>query len=46
MFEALTARDVHLVAGCAAAGALFLAGGTLMADLAHAMADPRVREAE
>src|SRR5688500_14140358 len=29
MYEALVARDVYLVAGCAAAGALFLAAATL-----------------
>jgi peptide/nickel transport system permease protein len=43
MFDALIARDVYLVAGCATAGAVFLAAGTLMADVAHALADPRVR---
>ena len=32
MFEALRARDLFLVAGCAATGALFLALGTLVAD--------------
>ncbi len=45
MYEALAARDVYLVAGCAAAGAVFLACGTLVADLAQAAADPRLREA-
>jgi peptide/nickel transport system permease protein len=43
MFDALRARDLYLVAGCAAAGALFLALGTLVADLLHAAADPRTR---
>jgi peptide/nickel transport system permease protein len=44
MYEALRARDIYLVAGCAAAGALFLALGSLMSDLLLALADPRVRE--
>lgn len=41
--QALEYRDTYLVAGCAAAGAAFLAAGILLADLAHAYADPRVR---
>lgn len=44
MYEALRARDIYLVAGCAAAGALFLALGSLLSDLLLALADPRVRE--
>ncbi|MEO8257378.1 MAG: ABC transporter permease [Acidobacteriota bacterium] len=44
MFEALRARDVYLVAGCAAAGSLFLACGTLLSDAALALVDPRARE--
>jgi peptide/nickel transport system permease protein len=44
MYEALRARDIYLVAGCAAAGALFLAIGSLISDLLLAAADPRVRE--
>lgn len=44
MYEALLARDVNLVAGCAAAGAVFVAAGTLASDIAVAWADPRVRE--
>lgn len=44
MYDALRARDVYLVAGCAAAGALFLAIGGVIADLLHAVSDPRVRE--
>jgi peptide/nickel transport system permease protein len=44
MFDALRARDLYLVAGCAAAGSLFLAGGSVVSDLAHAWVDPRVRE--
>jgi len=46
MFDALRARDIYLVAGCAAAGALFLALGSLVSDLLLAVADPRVRDAE
>jgi peptide/nickel transport system permease protein len=44
MLEALSARDVYLVAGCAGAGAVFLACATLASDLALAFVDPRVRE--
>ena len=43
MFDALRARDLYLVAGCAATGAVFLAVGTLIADVLLAIADPRVR---
>ena len=46
MFDALKARDMFLVAGCAATGALFLAAGTLIADLLLAYTDPRVRSGE
>lgn len=45
MYEALFARDIPLVAGCAVAGSLFLAVATLAADVAHAIADPRLRNA-
>lgn len=45
MRQALMARDTYLVAGCAAAGAVFLAAGVLAADVAHAMADPRIEGA-
>ena len=45
MLQALRSRDVYLVAGCAGAGALFLACGTLLSDLALAMLDPRARDA-
>jgi ABC-type dipeptide/oligopeptide/nickel transport system permease component len=45
MLDALNARDTYLVAGCAAAGAAFLAAGILAADVAHAMLDPRIEEA-
>jgi peptide/nickel transport system permease protein len=43
MVEALRARDLYLVAGCGAAGALFLAIGTFVSDLLLALADPRAR---
>jgi peptide/nickel transport system permease protein len=43
-YEALRARDVYLVAGCAAMGAFLLALGTLAGDLLLAAIDPRVRE--
>jgi peptide/nickel transport system permease protein len=44
MLDALRARDVYLVAGCAGAGAIFLASGTLVSDVALALVDPRARE--
>ncbi len=44
MLDALGARDVYLVAACAGTGSLFLAGATLLSDLALAFVDPRVRE--
>jgi peptide/nickel transport system permease protein len=43
-FEALRAREVYLVAACAATGAAFLALGTVTGDLLLAAADPRVRQ--
>jgi peptide/nickel transport system permease protein len=46
MYDALRARDIYLVSGCAAMGACFLALGTLIGDLLLAVADPRVREGE
>ena len=42
--EALRARDVFLVAGCAATGSVFLACGTFLSDAALALVDPRARE--
>jgi len=45
MLGALRTRDVYLVAGCAGAGALFLALGTLCSDVALAFVDPRASEA-
>ena len=44
MYGALVSRDIYLVAGCAAAGSLFLAFGNLLSDLTLAAADPRIRE--
>ncbi len=46
LYDALLARDLYLVAGCAAVGSLFLAAGTLAADLALLFVDPRLRERE
>lgn len=43
-FEALRARDLHLVAGCAAAGAACLAAGIFASDLALAAVDPRIED--
>jgi peptide/nickel transport system permease protein len=42
MYQALQARDLYLVAGCAATGAVCLAAGIFLADLASAALDPRV----
>ena len=44
LYDALRTRDLYLIAGSAAAGALFLAIGTLIADALHAAADPRLRQ--
>jgi len=44
MYDALRGRDIDLVAGCALAGAVFLAAGNLIADLLRAVVDPRARE--
>lgn len=44
MYEALVARDLFLVAGCAAAGSMFLAAGVFASDLALAAIDPRVQD--
>jgi peptide/nickel transport system permease protein len=43
-YEALRARDLYLVAGCAATGAAFLALGIFASDLALAAADPRLED--
>jgi peptide/nickel transport system permease protein len=45
MFDGLRARDLYLVAGCAALGSLFLVAGSLLSDVALALIDPRLREA-
>jgi peptide/nickel transport system permease protein len=44
MLDALRARDMYLVAGCAGAGAIFLAAGTLVSDAVLAWVDPRAAE--
>jgi peptide/nickel transport system permease protein len=44
MYEALRARDIYLVAGCAAMGGLVLAIGMMIGDLLLVAADPRIRE--
>jgi peptide/nickel transport system permease protein len=44
MYDALVGRDLYLVAGCALAGAVFLAAGNVIADLIRAWVDPRIRE--
>ena len=44
MLDALRARDTYLVAGCAAAGTIFLAVGTLVSDAAAVLVNPRVAE--
>jgi peptide/nickel transport system permease protein len=46
MVDALRARDVMLVAGCATAGALIVSMTNLAADLAVAAIDPRTRDGE
>jgi peptide/nickel transport system permease protein len=46
MFQALLSRDIYLAAGCGAAASVALASGLLLADVALAAADPRIREAE
>jgi peptide/nickel transport system permease protein len=43
MYDALRSRDLPLVAGCAAAGGVFLAMGALLSDAALAAVDPRLR---
>ena len=44
MFQALQARDLYLIAGCAATGSAGLAAGILASDIALAAIDPRVEE--
>lgn len=43
-YEALVARDVPLVAGCATAGALLVSLGLVVSDVLLAVADPRILE--
>jgi peptide/nickel transport system permease protein len=43
MLDALRARDVYLVAGCATAGSMFLAFGTVVSDAATVLVNPRTR---
>lgn len=44
MLDALRSHDMYLVAGCAGTGALLLAAGTLLGDVALAAIDPRAVE--
>jgi peptide/nickel transport system permease protein len=44
MADAVTGRDVYLVAGCALAGAALIAAGNFLADILRAAADPRLRQ--
>ena len=44
MLDALRSHDMYLVAGCAGTGALLLAAGTLLGDVALAVIDPRAVE--
>ena len=44
MLDALRARDLYLVAGCAGTGALFIAAASLVSDAALALVDPRVAD--
>jgi peptide/nickel transport system permease protein len=44
MYDALRARDIYLVAGCAATGAFFIALGTFASDMLLVVVDPRHRE--
>jgi len=46
MYDGLRARDLYLVAGCAAAGSVFLALATIVSDLALAATDPRAQVEE
>jgi ABC-type dipeptide/oligopeptide/nickel transport system permease component len=45
MYDALRARDIYLVTGCAAVGATLLSAGMLLGDLLLAATDPRTRDA-
>jgi peptide/nickel transport system permease protein len=43
LLEAILARDVYVVIGAVMLSALFLAGGSLLADILLFVADPRIR---
>lgn len=45
LFDAVAGRDLFLAAGCALVGAVLVALSNLLADIARALVDPRVREA-
>jgi len=40
---AFTARDYHVVIGATIIGAVLVVVGNILADVLHAVADPRVR---
>jgi len=42
--DALQARDIYLVAGCAAVGAAVLSAGMLLGDVLLALSDPRTSD--
>jgi peptide/nickel transport system permease protein len=42
LYWAFVSRDTFLIAGCAVAASVFLAGGVLLSDIALALVDPRV----
>ena len=44
MSDALVGRDLFLTAGCALAGGVLIALGNVVADVARALVDPRIRE--
>ena len=46
MYDALSAHDIYLVAGCAAVGAALLSVGMLLGDVLVALSDPKVRAAQ
>lgn len=46
MYDALQARDIYLVAGCAAVGGALVSLGMLLGDVLLALSDPRVRVME
>lgn len=45
MYDALVARDLPLIAGCALCGAVLIALGNAVADVMRAVVDPRARSA-